>query len=241
MAEALLARAEVIEQHLEGQGSEAEKESLLPKLEGLRKAIGDMTAHYDAKLAEVKERNLQALQELQRLERRVKAAHASKAPVNKENQENERTCPASKETEKAPKKEKVREKKPERFAPLLTPLPRTAPLAYLPWEETQPNLPWDAWSMPQCYPCPTGQAEFFPGSMENGVHTDQLWSPAGHRDKRDASIRGDDDMSASPALTFIPTPSPEWGDRWEDVLQPMGSLLRPPSADSAWGGQAECD
>ena len=33
--------------------AQAEKESLLPKLEGLRKAIGDMTAHYDAKLAEV--------------------------------------------------------------------------------------------------------------------------------------------------------------------------------------------
>merc|ERR1719247_1257334 len=119
---------------IDGEGSEVEKEALLPKLEGLRKAIGDMTAHYDAKLAEVKERNLQALQELQKLEKRVKAA-AAKPPTNKENQENERAL-ALKETEK--KKEKVREKKPERFAPLLAPLPRIAPIAYVPWEETVP-------------------------------------------------------------------------------------------------------
>merc|ERR1719269_400452 len=100
MAEALLQRVEVVEHRVEVSGTDAEKETLLPKLEDLRKAIGDMTAYYDARLAEVKERNLQALQELQKLERRVKAAHASKPPTNKENQENERTCPASKETEK---------------------------------------------------------------------------------------------------------------------------------------------
>merc|ERR1719473_2575309 len=156
MAEALLARAEVIEQHLEGQGSEVERETLLPKLEG-----------------------------------RVKAA-AAKPPTNKENQENERAL-APKDTEK--KKEKVREKKPERFAPLLAPLPRIAPIAYVPWEET---VPWDAWSMPQCMPCPTGQAEFFPGLAENGVHTDQLWSPSHGPTRRDVtSIREDDAMSTS--------------------------------------------
>jgi hypothetical protein len=228
MAQALLQRVEVVEQRVEVSGTDAEKETLLPKLEDLRKAIGDMTAYYDARLAEVKERNLQALQELQKLDRRVKA----RAPENKENQENSDIKPKPKEKPK----EKVRaEKKVERFAPLLAPRPR-APVAWeqeLPWEHVHDvDVPWDAWSLPHCTPYPTGQAEFFPVLEASEIHTDQLWSPA-------APVRrspGSEDMSgsppilsASPALTFIPTPSPEWEDGPYDVA--VGSLLRARSAD----------
>merc|ERR1719428_890595 len=119
-----------MEQHLEGQGSDSEKDALLPKLVDLRKAIGDMTAHYDARLAEVKERNLQALQELQKLDRRVKA----RAPEKKV----ERFAPLLAPRPRAP----------------------VAWEQELPWEHVHDvDVPWDAWSLPHCTPYPTGQAE----------------------------------------------------------------------------------
>jgi hypothetical protein len=81
-----------VEQRVEVEGTEEEKEDLLPKLVGLRKAISDMTEHYDAKLSEVKERNQQALAELKKLQNRVKCAHerappAAASPSGKENRQ----------------------------------------------------------------------------------------------------------------------------------------------------------
>jgi len=228
MAAQLLERVEVVQQRVEV-GTEEEKKALLPKLESLRQAIADLTAHYDAKLSEVKDRNQLALNELQKLDRRVKAR-----ATDKENQENK----AKEEAAAAPKpKPKVKaEKKPERLAPLLAPRPRPVPMAHehFAWEPevySADHLPWDAWSMPAYVPVPTGQAEFF--ANDGDVHTDQIWSPCASRPVN-VEILGEacpsPGLAASPALTFIPTPSPDWADHaMVDVS--VGSLLRSRSVD----------
>lgn len=226
MADMLLQRVEVVEQRVEVSGTDEEKQKLLPRLLDLRKAVGDMTAHYDARLAEVKERNLLALQELQKLDRRVKA----RAPENKENNQENSEKPKPKEKPK----EKVRAErpmKPERFAPLLAPRPRAA---WETWEGAwghglEADVPWDSWSLPTCAPFPTGQAEFFPSAPGGEIHTDLLWSPgAARRSPHEPSLLGSPLLCASPALTFIPTPSPDWEDGPFDVS--VGSLLRSRSA-----------
>merc|ERR550537_2022434 len=48
-----------------------EEEKILPKLDDLRSAIGELSSHYDKRLLEVKERNQRALEQLQHLATRL--------------------------------------------------------------------------------------------------------------------------------------------------------------------------
>jgi len=64
----LLKRIAMLEQHVAGS---SEATAILPRLDGLRTAIGEMTSRYDARLTEVKSRNQQALSALKSLSERL--------------------------------------------------------------------------------------------------------------------------------------------------------------------------
>jgi hypothetical protein len=64
----LLKRIATLEQHVAG-SPDASK--ILPRLDNLRTAIGEMTSRYDARLTEVKARNQQALSALRSLSERL--------------------------------------------------------------------------------------------------------------------------------------------------------------------------
>jgi hypothetical protein len=137
-----------VEQRVEVDGTEEEKEDLLPKLVGLRKAISDMTEHYDAKLSEVKERNQQALAELKKLQNRVKCSHERATPAAA-------GSPAGKEIDHPGLHQ----------GPLMVPQPHAMWDAYAPvctggWA-TEYGPEWHWWGT--CSGGPTCEAEFFPG------------------------------------------------------------------------------
>jgi hypothetical protein len=210
----LLGRVDQVEQRVEVEGTEEEKEDLLPKLVNLRKAISDMTEHYDAKLSEVKERNQQALAELKKLQTRVKCAHerapqsVSESPAGKENQQQ----PPDNATAEAPGccppvQEAIHV---DNQGPLIVPQP------YAMWDAYNPccHGAWNAEYGPEwhwwgtCGGGPTCEAEFFPGVP---------W----------ATVREDSPCSRSPRspVSFVPTPSP---DLWSSPSKINGSLLLAP-------------
>jgi hypothetical protein len=206
----LLGRVDQVEQRVEVEGTEEEKEDLLPKLVGLRKAISDMTEHYDAKLSEVKERNQQALAELKKLQNRVKCCH-ERAPSVAESpsgKENRRTQTPDNESADAPACcPPVQEV--DNQGPLIVPQPHAMWEAYSPccasaWTPEY-GSEWHWWG-----PCggPTCEAEFFPGVPWATV---QAGSPCSPR-------------SRSP-VSFVPTPSP---DLWSSPSKFSGSLLLAP-------------
>jgi len=212
----LLGRVDEVEQRVEVDGTEEEKEDLLPKLVGLRKAISDMTEHYDAKLSEVKERNQQALAELKKLQNRVKCSHeratpaAAGSPAGKENRQQPpdnagaspahsggaACCPAEIDHPGLHQ------------GPLMVPQPHAMWDAYAPvctggWA-TEYGPEWHWWGT--CSGGPTCEAEFFPGIP---FATVQEGSPCSPR---------------SP-VSFVPTPSP---DLWSSPSKYSGSLLLAP-------------
>merc|ERR1719335_1513961 len=89
----LLQRIDVLQQHVAG-GKDEDK--ILPRLDNLRAAIGEMTARYDARLSEVKDRNQHALSELQklagRLQRVKEAREASEARAEEECERKSSVC-----------------------------------------------------------------------------------------------------------------------------------------------------
>lgn len=78
----LLERIATLERHVAGS---PEASAVLPRLDNLRAAIGEMTSRYDARLTEVKARNQQALSALrslsERLERVKNATSSNEAPA----------------------------------------------------------------------------------------------------------------------------------------------------------------
>jgi hypothetical protein len=60
----LLAAVRQVERKVAGT---EEEERILPKLDELRAAIGEMSSHYDARLSEVKKRNQHALEKMEKL------------------------------------------------------------------------------------------------------------------------------------------------------------------------------
>jgi len=209
----LLGRVDQVEQRVEVEGTEEEKEDLLPKLVGLRKAISDMTEHYDAKLSEVKERNQQALAELKKLQNRVKCAHERVPPAvatspvtGKENVQQ----PPDNASEEAPGccPQVPGEMDMDIQGPLIVPQP------YAMWE-TYPQCCTGAWTTeygPEwhwwgtCSGGPTCEAEFFPGVP---------W----------ATVQEGSPCSPRSPVSFVPTPSP---DLWSSPSKFSGSLLLAP-------------
>lgn len=82
--ELLLDAVRQVERNVAGTEEEAR---IVPKLDDLRTAIGEMSSHYDARLLEVKERNQHALEQLQKLSERLhrfsatRSADPPKAPA----------------------------------------------------------------------------------------------------------------------------------------------------------------
>lgn len=71
----LLQRIATLERHVAGS---PEASAILPRLDNLRTAIGEMTSRYDARLTEVKARNQQALSALKNLSERLeRVKHAT--------------------------------------------------------------------------------------------------------------------------------------------------------------------
>jgi hypothetical protein len=205
-----------VEHRVEVEGTEEEKEDLLPKLVGLRKAISDMTEHYDAKLSEVKERNQQALAELKKLQNRVKCAHervpppVAASPAGKENMQQPPDNASAEAAGHAccpPVQEEIHMDHP---GPLIVPQP------YAMWEPYNPccdgawnseyGPEWHWWGT--CSGGPTCEAEFFPGVP---------W----------ATVQEGSPCTRSPRspVSFVPTPSP---DLWSSPSKFSGSLLLAP-------------
>jgi len=89
----LLERIDVLQKHVAG-GKDEDK--ILPRLDNLRAAIGEMTSRYDARLSEVKDRNQHALSELQklagRLQRVKEARESSEARAEEECERKSSVC-----------------------------------------------------------------------------------------------------------------------------------------------------
>jgi len=211
----LLGRVDQVEQRVEVEGTEEEKEDLLPKLVGLRKAISDMTEHYDAKLSEVKERNQQALAELKKLQNRVKCAHerAPPAAASPSGKENRQQTPDN-ESEDAPgiaccpQVFETTVQDMDNQGPLIVPQPHPMWEAYTPcctgvWT-TEYGPEWHWWGA--CSGGPTCEAEFFPGVP---------W----------ATVQEGSPCSPRSPVSFVPTPSP---DLWSSPSKFSGSLLLAP-------------
>jgi hypothetical protein len=211
----LLGRVDQVEQRVEVEGTEEEKEDLLPKLVGLRQAISDMTEHYDAKLMEVKERNQQALAELKKLQNRVMRHERVPPPV-----------PASPSAGKENRQQAPDNASAEAPGPACCPVPEEihmdlqgpliVPQPYAVWEPYNPccsgawnteyGPEWHWWGT--CGGGPTCEAEFFPGVP---------W----------ATVQEGSPCSRSPRspVSFVPTPSP---DLWSSPSKFSGSLLLAP-------------
>jgi hypothetical protein len=215
----LLGRVDQVEQRVEVEGTEEEKEDLLPKLVGLRKAISDMTEHYDAKLSEVKERNQQALAELKKLQNRVKCAHerAPPAAASPSGKENRQQTPDN-ESEDAPgiaccpQVFETTVQDMDNQGPLIVPQPHPMWEAYTPcctgvWT-TEYGPEWHWWGA--CSGGPTCEAEFFPGVP---------W----------ATVQEGSPCSPRSPVSFVPTPSP---DLWSSPSKFSGSLLLAPLSPS---------
>lgn len=100
-AEQLTIGVEKIRENLTRKGTSAEKDALLPKLQEIQKAIGQMTVQYDERLLEVRERNHEALEELMKIAGRVGKLPATQQAqgVPEETNRAEANSPENKENE----------------------------------------------------------------------------------------------------------------------------------------------
>jgi hypothetical protein len=190
----LLAAVRQVEQKVTGTEEEAR---ILPKLDDLRTAIGDLSSHYDARLTEVKERNQQALDQLNKLAERLRRFSTARAESKKQDQSSAHEVSSTAASTVHPAE--LGEVQPELVGAELAEFQTQAgsPAAFwtpseLPTEFTTPGGPWegDQWAPPARAP-PTRPP---PEARARGLSPD----PSGFR-----------------------TPSPEWSPRYS------GSILRP--------------
>jgi len=115
-AERILARVSMVEETVGASATEEEKADMLPRLQTLRSAIGEITGSYEDRLKHVKDRNSQALDELRKLSDRVDRADVRRSFSEKENEPIEEPVQKSQKLSRNAKKKLKRAAERERLA-----------------------------------------------------------------------------------------------------------------------------